>query len=505
MVSIRDIVSLIESHTPEDEALISRAYSFAEKAHNDQKRLSGEPYFNHLAETAKILAEYEMAAVTVAAGLLHDTLEDTTVTREELKKEFGAEILFLVDGVTKLGTLRYHGADRHNESLRKLFVAMSQDIRVLMIKFADRLHNMRTLNHVPTEKQKRIAGETLEIYAPIAYRLGIRKLSRELEDLAFPYVYPKEYTSLKAELKQQYEDNVESVEKFLKSAKKALAEEGITDVRTEYRVKGLWSLFKKIQTNKLHIEEIYDVLAIRIITKTNDECYRVLGIIHGTWRPVPGKIKDYVAFPKPNGYQGLHTTIFTGDGNIVEVQIRTEEMHHNCEYGIASHIAYKTGNKKGGITQSIEWIEHLLPKQVAYDGDTPVGKIAVDVPKWIKDLVEHHASEGNHDIFREGLRSDFFSRRIFVFTPHGDVVDLPQGSSPIDFAYSIHSDVANHAFGVKVNGKMVSLDHQLQSGDIVEVITRPSSKPSQKWLEYAKTALAKRHINTALKRLKGRN
>ncbi len=505
MASLHEITSTIDSLKSEDKALIEKAYTFAEQSHTNQKRHSGEPYFNHLTETAKILAEYGMAATTVAAGLLHDTLEDTDVTREELEKEFGSEILFLVEGVTKLGTLRYHGADKHNESLRKLFVAMSQDIRVLMIKFADRLHNMRTLNHVPQEKQKRIAAETLEIYAPIAYRLGIRKLSRELEDLAFPYVHPEEYKKLKAELKQQYEDNVESVEKFLKSAKKALAEEGITNVRTEYRVKGVWSLFEKMRTNKKHIEEIYDILAIRIIVKTNEECYRVLGIIHGSWRPVPGKIKDYIAFPKPNGYQGLHTTIFTGDGNIVEVQIRTEEMHHNCEYGIASHIGYKSRGAKVGIHQSIEWIEHLLPKEINYKSTSVKGKAATDIPKWIKDLVEHHAAEGDHNTFREGLRSDFFSRRIFVFTPHGDVVDLPQGSSPIDFAYSIHSAIANHAAGVKVNGKMVSLDYQLNNGDIIEVITRPSSKPSLKWLEYAKTSLARRHINAAIKKQREKN
>ncbi len=502
MISVQEILSLTQTDSEQDVALIKKAYAFAEEAHKDQKRFSGEAYFVHLSETAKILAEYGMGATTVSAGLLHDTLEDTQISAETLQKEFGSEIVFLVEGVTKLGGLRYRGSDKHNESLRKLFVAISQDIRVLMIKLADRLHNMRTLHHIPAEKQKRIATETLEIYAPIAYRLGIRKLSRELEDLAFPYVHPKEYASLRTELKQRYEDNVESVEKFLKSIKKALAKENLIDVRTEYRVKGVWSLFKKMQAKKKHIEEIYDILAVRIIVKTSDECYRVLGIIHGSWRPLPGKIKDYIAFPKPNGYQGLHTTVFTGDGNIVEVQIRTEEMHKDSEYGIASHIAYKAGKKGSKTPDSLAWIEHLLPKTGNYEGRLAGATPSKDVPKWIKELVEHHSAEGDHDKFREGLRSDFFEHRIFVFTPHGDVVDLPVSSTPIDFAYSIHSDIGNRMTGAKINSKMVSLDTSLSNGDIVEVLTQKMGKPNAKWIEHAKTTMAKRHIRIALQKLK---
>ncbi len=501
MVSINEIIGLVDTQNVEEIALIQKAYAFAQNAHKDQKRFSGEEYFLHLSETAKILAQYGMGATTISAGLLHDTLEDTEISAESIKKEFGSEIVFLVEGVTKLGGLRYRGSDKHNESLRKLFVAISQDIRVLMIKLADRLHNMRTPHHIPAEKQKRIATETLEIYAPIAYRLGIRKLSRELEDLAFPYVYPKEYATLTKELKQRYEENVDSVEKFLKSVKKALAKESLIEVRTEYRVKGTWSLFKKMQSKKKHIEEIYDILALRIMVKGIDECYRALGIIHGSWRPLPGKIKDYIAFPKPNGYQGLHTTIFTGDGNIVEVQIRTEDMHKDSEYGIASHIAYKSG-KKGKINDSLAWIEHLLPKTGSYDGRVSGATPNKDVPKWIKELVDHHSAEGDHEKFREGLRSDFFEHRIFVFTPHGDVVDLPTGSTPIDFAYSIHSDIGNRMTGGKINGKMVSLDTSLHNGDIIEILIQKAGKPNVKWIDMAKTTMAKRHIRTALHKLK---
>jgi GTP pyrophosphokinase len=503
MVSADEILASIPTATPSEQALVRHAWDFSHEAHGEQVRYSGEPYFLHLTETALILAQFGMGASTVAAGLLHDTLEDTAVTAESLEKEFGPEIVFLVEGVTKLGKLRYRGADRHNESLRKLFVAMSEDIRVLMIKLADRLHNMRTLSHVPSDKQRRIAAETLEIYAPIAYRLGIRKLSRELEDLAFPYVYPAEYAALKKTVTTQYEENTESLEKFLRSVKKALAKEGFIDVRTEYRVKGLWSLFKKMRMKKLHIEEIYDILALRIVATEPEDCYRILGIIHASWRPLPGRIKDYIAFPKPNGYRGLHTTVFTGDGSIVEVQIRTEAMHRDSEYGIASHIAYKAGNRK--TPDSLSWAKHLLPRKEGYEGRIERSTNSTDVPHWIRELVLHHQTEGDHESFQEGLKNDFFEHRIFVFTPHGDVVDLPTRSTPVDFAYSIHSAVGDSMSGAKVNGKLVSLDTELRNGDIVEITTRPGAKPSAKWIDYAKTTMAKRHIRSTLAKQKKSN
>jgi len=502
MVTVDEIVNLIPSPEKTDIELIKKAYIFAQESHKSHSRFSGEPYFTHLAETAKILASYGMGSTTIAAGLLHDTLEDVEIGPEKLEKEFGGEILFLIEGVTKLGKLRYHGTDRHNESLRKLFVAMSEDIRVLMIKLADRLHNMRTLSYIPEEKQKRIATETLEIYAPIAYRLGIRKLSRELEDLAFPFVFPEEWKKLQELTKQKYEEDSENLEKFLKSIKKVLAKENIPFVRTEYRVKGLYSLYKKIQTKKKHPEEVHDILAARILVKEIQDCYRVLGMIHATWRPLPGRIKDYIAFPKPNGYQALHTTVFTGDGNIVEVQIKTEEMYRDSEFGIASHIAYKAGKSGKKIPENLEWIEHLMPKH-AIDHSAVQGKGKYeDVPGWIRELVEHHTQEKDHETFREDLRKDFFEHRIFVFSPMGDVVDLPAESTPVDFAYSIHSAIGNHMSGAKVNGKLVSLDTKLHNGDIVEITTKSSAKPSTKWIEYAKTTMAKRHIRSAIQKSK---
>lgn len=503
MATIEEINSQMNSPSGRDLGLIEKAYKFSQAAHEGQRRLSGDDYFLHLSETAKILAEFGMGAIAVAAGLLHDSIEDGKATANEIKKEFGGEILFLVEGVTKLGKLRYRGADRHNESLRKLFVAMSQDIRVLMIKFADRLHNMRTLSHVDGGKQKRIAQETLEIFAPIAYRLGIRKLSRELEDLSFPYVYPQEYEKVKQFSKENYEKNLKNLEDFLKSVKKALAKESLTNVRTEYRVKGLYSLYKKLQNKEHNEENIYDILALRIIVPEVTDCYKALGIIHGNWQPLPGRIRDYIALPKPNGYQSIHTIVFTGNGSLVEIQIRTEDMHEHAEYGIASHISYKEGRREGKVPDSLGWINSLLPKrsfkEVIDNESVPalVSKFQ-DIPHWIKDLVKYRQSIDNHEIFNEDLRNDFFQHRIFVFTPLGDVVDLPKDSTPIDFAYSIHSDIGDHIWGTKINGKLVSLDTKLQSGDIVEIVTRSSAKPTTKWLESVKTTLARRQIRGAL-------
>jgi GTP diphosphokinase / guanosine-3',5'-bis(diphosphate) 3'-diphosphatase len=481
---VSEIVRFMNDASAEDVTLVRNAYAYASDAHQDHLRHSGEPYMVHLAETALILATIGAGAVTIAAGLLHDTVEDTSIAQEE--------IAFLVEGVTKLGKLKYQGTDRHNESLRKLFVAMSEDIRVLLIKLADRLHNMRTLAHVPEDKRARIAAETLEIYAPIAYRLGIRKINRELEDLAFPYVYPEAYGEMSRMLSERHEDRTGSMEKFSRSVKKTLAKEGIVHARTEYRVKGLYSLYKKWLRNEKDIEKIYDINAMRILLETEPECYSVLGIIHARWRPLPRRIKDYIAFPKTNGYQGLHTTVFIGDGSIVEVQIKTRDMHRHSEYGIASHVAYKSrGNK-----DALAWVHALLPKVEAGAGDKH--KSRGDVPSWIKELAEYEEPSKDHKNFREGLKSDFFNHRIFVFSPRGDVVDLPLDSTPIDFAYSIHSDIGDHTKGAKVNGKLVALDTKLKNGDIVEIQTSESAKPSRKWLSAAKTSLARRRIKSSL-------
>jgi len=503
---VENILNLMHYRTSEYDELVQRAYMFAEEAHTDQKRYSGEPYFIHVFETAKILADIGMSATTIAAGLLHDTIEDAEVDPETLKKEFGDEVCFLVEGVTKLEKVRYRGATRHNESLRKLFVAVSQDLRVLIIKLADRLHNIRTLEYVPEDKRERIAMETLEIYAPIAYRLGIKKLSRALEDNAFAYVYPDEYQNIVDLLKERKDADEKQLKKFIRSLNKTLAENGMRDAKIDYRIKGLYSLYCKLKRKKTHIGKIYDIAAVRIIVPTVADCYSVLGVLHSVWRPLPGRIKDYIAFTKPNGYQSIHTTLFIGDGSIVEVQIKTEQMHREAEYGVASHILYKEGvTQKKQSHPSMTWINHLLPQKRRDNGHTyddmteNLHDLAsnADVPSWIKELVDYQHEYYDHANMEGEMKGDFFEHRIFVFTPQGDVIDLPVDSSPVDFAYAIHSDIGDTLDGAKVNGKLVSLDTSLQNGDIVNIITKPKNKPSTKWLDYTKTTLAQRRIRQA--------
>lgn len=522
----KDIINLMYSPSPEDKELITKAYNFAEKSHDGHKRNSGEPYMVHLYETAKILAELGMGAKTISAGLLHDCIEDVGITDEQLRKEFGDEITGLVQGVTELGLLKYRGQKRHAESLRKLFVVTSQDIRVLIIKLADRLHNMRTLEHNSKESQKRNAHETLEIYAQIADRLGMGAMKGELEDLAFPYVYPEKYKEILALRKQRSKKTLKRLVKINKSLKKELAKNNIINFKTGYRIKRLYSLYNKLERKDKNIEKIRDISALRVIVPTVNDCYRVLGVIHSTWQPLPGKIKDYIAFPKPNGYRSLHTTIFTGDGGLIEIQIRTEEMHKEAEYGIASHISYKWKFEKKKKVSNLVWMRNLFSSRIANairkfrDGKNWIsGKIKIDtkksenkkkqdkivpayfkdkIPGWIKQIAEEQKSVPESKEFLEDLKSDFFNYRIFVFTPKGDVIDLPIGSSPIDFAYAIHSDIGNHISGVKVNGKFVSLDTKLKNGDIVEIETKQSSHPTRKWLDIAKTSVACRHIKNAI-------
>ena len=495
---VKDIIKLLDNPSPEDEELITRAYDFAKKSHDGYTRYSGEPYFIHVFETAKILAELQMGACTIAAGLLHDVIEDTNVTAEQIEQEFGKEILFLVQGVTKLGKLRYHGRDRYIESLRKLFVAMSQDIRVLIIKLCDRLHNMRTLEFVPKHKQLRIATETMKVYAQLAYRLGIRKISRELEDLSFQYIEPEHYKEAVKLIKQKDKEATERLDKFRRSVQKALVKEGITTAKTDYRIKHIHSFYRKLERKEFGVDKIYDTLALRVYVPTPTDCYRALGILHGIWRPLPGRIKDYIAFPKPNGYRSLHTTIFTGDGSIVEVQIRTQEMHREAEYGIASHAIYKNSFQEESENKNLLWIKSLLPSMLHLSNNGEQDKTA-DVPNWIKDMAELQAS-AQKDEFSHNMSADFFQRRLFVFTPKGDVVDLPIGSTPVDFAYAIHSDIGNHLFAAKIGGKMVALDTKLQNGDIVDIQTKERSKPSAKWLDIARTSMAKKRIKDALEK-----
>ena len=468
MVDIEPITKLVQGGlNKKDEELIQKAADFAEKAHNGQKRMSGDPYFVHVFETAKILAQIGMDAKTIVAGLLHDTLEDTPITEDELKKEFGEEIVFLVNGVTKLGTLKYKGRERHVESLRKFFVAMANDLRVVIIKFADRLHNLHTLEHVKEDKRERIALESIDVYAPLANRLGMGKLKGEIEDAAFPFAYPKEYSEIEGIIKEKQGYYRKELEEVHAELEEILDKNKIKVSEINYRVKHKYSLWRKLQRYNMDIEKIYDIVALRVVVKDVADCYRVLGLVHAVWKPLPNRIKDYIALPKPNGYQSIHTTIFTGSGCIVEIQIRTEEMHAEAAYGIAAHFIYKENGKAKLDKSKIEWIEGL---------------------KNLKNIETHPKG------FLENLKTDFFSHRIFIFTPQGDVVDLPHNSSPIDFAYMIHSDIGNHTSSAKVNGKMSPLNTILKNGDIVEIVTKKDAHPSGKWLEYTKTTTAKKHI-----------
>jgi len=476
MADIKPILELVDGGlSKKDEELIKKAADFAEKAHKEQKRMSGDPYFVHVFETAKILAKLGMDAKTIAAGLLHDTLEDTTITEKELEEEFGKDIVFLVNGVTKLGKLKYRGHERHVESLRKFFVAMANDLRVVIIKFADRLHNLNTLEHVPEDKRKRIALESIDVYAQLANRLGMGKLKGEIEDAAFPFAYPKEYAQIEEILEGKKDEYKKYLEEVHEKLEKELKKNKINVIEIDYRIKHKYSLWRKLLKYDMDIGKIYDVVALRVVVKTIEECYRVLGIVHSLWRPLPERIKDYIALPKPNGYQSLHTTILTGSGGIAEIQIKTAEMHAEAAYGIAAHFAYKEhGSKKmKKDTSKFGWVEEL--KNL---------KDAVSDPK---KFVEH-------------LKMDYFNDRIFVLTPQGDVVDLPEDSSPIDFAYMIHSDVGDHTSGSKINGKIAPLNSKIKNCDIVEIITKKDAHPSNKWLEYTKTTIAKKHIRTYLEK-----
>lgn len=528
MTGIKEIIAAFGEPSSEDEALVRKAYAFSENAHKEHKRYSGEPYFLHPAAVGKHLAELGMDAETVAAGILHDSVEDTGVSPETIEQEFGPQVRFLVEGVTKLGKHKYQGAERHAESLRRLLVATSEDVRVLIIKLCDRYHNMTTLSHVPSHKQKRIALETLEIYAPLADRLGMGMLKKELEDLAFPAVDPDAYAHALEVRKLKNKETQEGLTKVQKELQHALVRRNLTGFKTDFRIKGLWSLHQKLKRKNDDITRIHDIAALRVIVSSIDDCYTVLGIIHSLWKPLPGEFKDYISFPKPSGYQSLHTTVLTPEAGIVEIQIRTNEMHQNAQYGIASHMSYrqlktktqvrtKEGEKQAFERLSFSWMRGLVPgllnlarraepttkepdKSLKPKGSlqSKRGEAMHKTPQWLAELAEAHAPNTDSGEFVQGLREDFFSHRVFVFTPDGDVIDLPMNSTPIDFAYAIHSELGNHINGAKVNAKMVSFDTILRNGDVVEILDKVSAKPTPKWLDYAKTNMARRHIRMAL-------
>lgn len=463
-----------------DRDSILRAIDVAVLAHDGQSRSSGEPYVVHVIEVGKILISMHADITTVVAGILHDTLEDTELSESELREQFGEEVLFLVQGVTKLGHLKYKGVERHVESLRKFFIASSEDLRVVMIKLADRLHNMQTLQHVRTDKQKRIALETLEIHARLADRLGMGRIKTQLEDLAFPYVYPEEHKKT-LELLHLV---TSASETHLAQVAKTLHEElHILDAEVntvDYRIKHLYSLWKKLKHFSYDIEKIYDILALRIIVPTVADCYHALGIIHGLYKPIPSRFKDYIALPKPNGYQSLHTAILDGAGEIIEIQIRTSDMHTEAEYGIASHSTYKETSKN-------EKVVHSQSKK----------------HNWARDLAHVKQTMTDSTDFVSTLKLDFFDERLFVYTPKGDVIELPRGATIIDFAYAIHSEIGNTLSSAKVNSKMAPLHTVLKQSDVVEVTHTGKSHPNRKWLNMCKTHLAKHHIKKYLKEYGG--
>ncbi len=477
-------------------SIVWKAYEYAADAHKDTKRANGEPYFTHCVAVAKTVSDWGLDEPSVAAAFLHDVVEDTGHPLRQVEKHFGKEIAFLVDGLTKLKKIHYTegissaagGTDV--ETLRKFIISMSRDLRVVIIKLADRLHNMQTLKFLPNLKQKKIAWETAEIYAPLAYRLGMQRLSGELEDLAFPYLYPEEYKWLLANIKERYEEREEYAERLKPILKRVFKKNGIRPITIDSRAKRYSSLYKKLQRYDMDLEKIYDLVAIRIIVKTVEECYAVLGIIHQMWPPLPGRIKDYIARPKPNGYRSLHTTVFAQDNKITEFQIRTQQMHEENELGIAAHWAYEQikGSRRKSNWRGVQNRKELL--------------WVTQLRNWLVSSSRERSGQKNisDKEFINSIAVDFFKDRIFVITPQNDVIDLPFGATPVDFAYRIHSEVGHQCVGAKVNGKIVPLDYQLQSGDVVEILTQRGKKPSEDWLRFIKTTLARDQIKSALRK-----
>jgi GTP pyrophosphokinase len=470
MIRFEDVERKVERHHPDaDLDSLRRAYIYSAKAHKDQVRASGEPYLIHPLSVAAILADMKMDVATVSTGLLHDVVEDTLASTDDISELFGEEVANLVDGVTKISNLgKKSKEEAQAENLRKMILAMTDDIRVVLVKLADRLHNMRTLEYLRPEKRKRIAEETLEVYAPIAHRLGMSKVRSELEDLSFKYLEPEEYKRLKEEV----ESRRASTEAFLEEVKARIAErltqEGVDFVRIEGRIKRLYSLYLKLKRQKISLDKVYDLAAVRIITKSEKDCYFALGVMHKYWKPFHDRIKDFIAMPRENGYRSLHTSVVGEEGYHFEVQIRTEEMHRIAEEGIAAHWKYKEGKGK----------------------DTSED----DAIKWLRKMAEWQQDVSDARDFVDSFKLDLFPREVLAFTPKGKVIQLPRNATPIDFAYAIHSQVGDQCVGAKVNGKIVPLKYQIQNGDVVEIMTTPGHKPSRDWLNFVATSKARSKI-----------
>jgi guanosine-3',5'-bis(diphosphate) 3'-pyrophosphohydrolase len=475
-MSLRILEKRFKQYNDKEEswALVLKAYQFALKAHASQKRISGEPYITHPLGVAAILAGLELDLITIIAALLHDVLEDTPCRYEDLEAEFGEEVASLVDGVTKLSRMEFRSKEEHQaETWRKMLVAMARDIRVILIKLADRLHNMRTLCYLNSAKQKEISLETLEIYAPLAHRLGIYKIKWELEDLAFRYLNKEEYYNLADRLAKKRREREDFIGEVIDFLQKKIVEAGII-AEINGRPKHIFSIYSKMKSQSKDFNEIYDLTAVRIIVESIRDCYAALGIVHTLWRPIPGQFNDYIAMPKPNMYQSLHTTVVCAENELLEVQIRTREMHRTAEYGIAAHWRYKEKVRDDReFEEKLSWLRQLL--------------------EWQQELKDAHE-------FMEHLKVDLFADEVFVFTPRGDVINLPSGSVPLDFAFRIHTDIGYRCTGARVNGRIVPLEYQLQTGDIVEIITSKGGTPSRDWLKIVITSQAKSKIRNWFKK-----